>query len=176
MYVYFFPSNQAGLPVCGREIVANKWILLFVILLLLTLIASFNGHFAGIVIGYIYLTGIPGFFQSRQAIIKYFENLEKLSFLTTRDDFRSASDIPYIDHFNFPLLKLSQVNLNRIIDEWEQNEALAERQAIDAQANDSTQVTQINVSTNENENNPTIHNATSVPDPAKYQPQNENKV
>ena len=97
VYLAVIPSETVRF--CGHQV--QKWIVpLFQLVLLSVLLrASFIGHLSGIVIGLIYISGIPGYFMQRQGVIKRLERMSCFACITKREDFRSAPSLPRINAF-----------------------------------------------------------------------------
>ena len=81
----------------------KKWVIPFIQLVALSFLlqASFIGHLAGIVMGFIYISGCPGCFEKRQKFIKKVENYRFLEFITNRADFCVAPQKPVIAAINW---------------------------------------------------------------------------
>ena len=97
VYLAVIPSETVQM--CGHQV--HKWMVpLFQLLLLSVLLrASFIGHLSGIEMGSLYITGIPGCFMQRQALIKKVEALTCLGCISKRNDYQSAPSLPRISMF-----------------------------------------------------------------------------
>ena len=106
MYLRIIPNDTVA--VFGIEM--KKWMMPFVQLLLLSLLlhASFIGHLSGIVIGLIYVTGVPGYFPQRQVFIRSIEKNCCLEWITKRTDYISVPSSPKISAFKPSILFMSK--------------------------------------------------------------------
>ena len=97
LYLNMIPNERVMF--CGFQV--KKWVVPFLELLMLSIFlhASFIGHLSGIIVGLLYITGIPGCFQSRQAMIKYIENKFCFKCISNRKDFISTPSSPKINKF-----------------------------------------------------------------------------
>eukprot|EP00485_Elphidium_margaritaceum_P008420 CAMPEP_0202695160 /NCGR_PEP_ID=MMETSP1385-20130828/8828_1 /ASSEMBLY_ACC=CAM_ASM_000861 /TAXON_ID=933848 /ORGANISM="Elphidium margaritaceum" /LENGTH=177 /DNA_ID=CAMNT_0049351135 /DNA_START=382 /DNA_END=915 /DNA_ORIENTATION=- len=99
VYTKLIPSEE--MSVFGIK--CRKWMIPFIQLLVLSFLlrASFIGHLSGIIAGYLYIAGVPGFFAQRHLFIKYVEHMNIMQCITNRSDYYASPQQPLINVFNF---------------------------------------------------------------------------
>lgn len=108
IYLSLIPNQRINF--CGYQV--KKWVVPFIELIMLSVMlqASFIGHLSGIIVGLLYITGLPGCFQLRQTCMRNIEYIFCIiQCIINRQDYVKMPQHPKIDKF-FCRSKYSQRN------------------------------------------------------------------